>query len=110
MSRAIRRHRTQCQVERRKKVLEWTGLLEVHPSYYAENDPAQIPGRARSFLIGRCKKVKPLDCGRSRCGACHWWKRINKRNPTLAEYKHWLSYREQAAEFGHIAKGLRKPA
>lgn len=109
MDRAERRHRTYCQIERRKKVLDWTGLLDVHPSYYAENDPAHIIGRARSFLIGRCKKIKPLDCGRSRCGVCGYWKRI-KRYPSVTEYKHWLSYREQAAEFGHVAKGSRKPA
>lgn len=113
MSRAERRHRTHCKVQQRLKVLNWAGLLEVHPSYYADNDLKALPGPPRSRLVGRCKKVKPLDCGRTRCGVCGYWKHINGRTgryPTLTEYKAWLDYREQAAEFGETVYHLRKPA
>jgi hypothetical protein len=44
---------------------------------------ARLNGQPRTHL-GRFRKMKPLDCGKTQCKICHWEK-VQRREATMQE-------------------------
>ncbi len=87
MNRAERRRRTAIIVRRK---IEFVSL--IWEDGVAPEDETYVRG-----FIGRCKKIHPYDCGKTRCGVCSGNKRF-RAGPTLQEKLAELTYQEQFNE------------
>ena len=85
MDRQERRYRTHRHVLRQARIADQSGLVDLHPTYYACNDPEDyvVHRISDAVIIGRCKKTNALDCGHTRCWMCGYGKFEGKNSRKL---------------------------
>ena len=75
--------------ERALMLRRWKMEMEKH-GYDWRNPPTDPNACHCAKGIGSTRKNRPYDCGRARCGCCHWEKfydpkdRYNKRREAIA--------------------------
>jgi len=104
MNRGERRYRTARIVRRQACCLDDLDIIDLHPSFYAENSIyyRECDPHDNAKRIGRCKKTKAYDCGHTRCFICgngKYWGQ-NGRRPTVQEVKAQINFRCQMNELG----------